>query len=55
MQSEAEKTLVLDADLPLINAALRRGSDVRITQAREGVRILEEKVKVLKKPGKIDN
>lgn len=36
-------------DLRPINEALERGSDVKIQRTREGYRIIECKVKVLKK------
>lgn len=47
MQSEKARLLAAE-DLDLINAALRRGSDVRIQRTREGCKILEERVKVLR-------
>ena len=51
MQND-RKRLVEPGDLSLINAALIRGSDVRIKATRDGCKILEERVKVLRGDGK---
>lgn len=46
--------MVTEKELPVINAALGRGSDVRIQNTRDGIRIIEDKMTVLFR-GKADS
>lgn len=36
-------------DLPMLNDALRRGRDVEVQRTKDGIRIIEKKVRVLDK------
>lgn len=46
--------MLTEKELPVINAALGRGSDVRIQNTRDGIRIIEDKMTVLFR-GKADS
>lgn len=49
----ANEKYITDEDLCVINRALDTGCDVRIQRTKNGVRIVSDQVKVLKKKGGI--
>lgn len=48
MQSNKVVGIVTEDDLTEINACLKRGSDCRIQRTKHGIRIIEDRVKVVK-------
>lgn len=43
------KDLLTEAELETMNESLRKGRDVEVQQTRDGIRIIEKRVKVLDK------
>lgn len=46
--------ILTEKELPVINAALKRGKDIRIQRTRDGFRILEDTTRVLCRLGEDD-